>query len=182
MELLIHSQTVEVWEWICNFIPHFMIDVITYSCRRLDITQSNDDQDTWRRVWRHSTPISSYSPNKIWRPISVGCEFQWYENKKWSVSQKGVWKCHINYPCFTLSPMCNLISIKLWDLIWHEAPFCLDDIVVNQITENAWIMFYIICSRAGPGGNIILWTSQLNNCTVEWLNTHRFLQPLIFFP
>ena len=25
--------TVEVWEWICNFIPHFIIAVITYPCR-----------------------------------------------------------------------------------------------------------------------------------------------------
>ena len=22
--------TIEVWEWISNFIPHFIIDVITY--------------------------------------------------------------------------------------------------------------------------------------------------------
>ena len=34
-ELLIHSQTstvatVEVWEWISNFIPHFMMNVITH--------------------------------------------------------------------------------------------------------------------------------------------------------
>ena len=35
MKLLIHSQTstvVEVWEWIRNFIPHFIGDVITYPC------------------------------------------------------------------------------------------------------------------------------------------------------
>ena len=25
--------TVEVWEWISNFIPHFIRDVITYPCR-----------------------------------------------------------------------------------------------------------------------------------------------------
>ena len=24
--------SVEVWEWIKNFIPHFIIDVITYPC------------------------------------------------------------------------------------------------------------------------------------------------------
>ena len=27
-----NGATVEVWEWIGNFIPHFMIDVITYPC------------------------------------------------------------------------------------------------------------------------------------------------------
>ena len=25
-----NSSTVEVWEWMNNFIPHFMMDVITY--------------------------------------------------------------------------------------------------------------------------------------------------------
>ena len=27
-----HSAAVEVWEWICNFIPHFTGHVITYPC------------------------------------------------------------------------------------------------------------------------------------------------------
>ena len=27
-----NSVTVEVWEWISNFIPHFIMDVITYEC------------------------------------------------------------------------------------------------------------------------------------------------------
>ena len=33
MKLLIHSYTAmagNVWEWISNFIPHFIMDVITY--------------------------------------------------------------------------------------------------------------------------------------------------------
>ena len=25
--------TFEVWEWINNFIPHFIMDVIIYACR-----------------------------------------------------------------------------------------------------------------------------------------------------
>ena len=38
MKLLFHSQTsnggtIEVWEWISNFIPHFTKHVITYPCR-----------------------------------------------------------------------------------------------------------------------------------------------------
>ena len=28
----INDYTVEVWEWINIFIPHFMIDIITYPC------------------------------------------------------------------------------------------------------------------------------------------------------
>ena len=28
----INCATVEVWEWICNFISHFIRDVITYPC------------------------------------------------------------------------------------------------------------------------------------------------------
>ena len=28
----IDGCTVDVWEWIINFIPHFIMDVITYQC------------------------------------------------------------------------------------------------------------------------------------------------------
>ena len=28
--LKFNGETVEVWEWISNFIPHFIMDVITY--------------------------------------------------------------------------------------------------------------------------------------------------------
>ena len=27
-----NGEPVEVWEWIGNFIPHFIMNVITYSC------------------------------------------------------------------------------------------------------------------------------------------------------
>ena len=27
-----NGATVEVWEWISKFIPHFIMDVITYPC------------------------------------------------------------------------------------------------------------------------------------------------------
>ena len=27
-----NGSTIEVWEWISNFIPHFTMDVITYPC------------------------------------------------------------------------------------------------------------------------------------------------------
>ena len=27
-----NSATVEIWEWICNFISHFIMDVIIYPC------------------------------------------------------------------------------------------------------------------------------------------------------
>ena len=29
----IKTCTVEVWEWISDFIPHLIMDVITYPCR-----------------------------------------------------------------------------------------------------------------------------------------------------
>ena len=32
-----NSYTNEVWEWICNFIPHFTGHVITYSCWDTDL-------------------------------------------------------------------------------------------------------------------------------------------------
>ena len=31
--LNLNDATVEVWEWKCNFIPHFSGVVITYPCR-----------------------------------------------------------------------------------------------------------------------------------------------------
>ena len=30
-----NGYTVEVCDWICNFIPHIIMDVITYQCRGL---------------------------------------------------------------------------------------------------------------------------------------------------
>ena len=43
MKLRIHSPNlkcciVEVWEWISKFIPHFVMDVITYSCQDLKLS------------------------------------------------------------------------------------------------------------------------------------------------
>ena len=37
MKLSIHSQTSMVKPWISNFISHFLMDVITYSCRTSQI-------------------------------------------------------------------------------------------------------------------------------------------------
>ena len=28
----LHNCIIEVWEWLSNFIPHFIMDVITYLC------------------------------------------------------------------------------------------------------------------------------------------------------
>ena len=28
-----NGATVEVWEWISNFVPHIIMDVITYPCK-----------------------------------------------------------------------------------------------------------------------------------------------------
>ena len=41
-----NSATVEVWEWMSNFISHFIIDVITYPClgQQKVIWNINDDK------------------------------------------------------------------------------------------------------------------------------------------
>ena len=33
-----NAATVEVWEWICNFITHFIMNVIAYPCWDLNKT------------------------------------------------------------------------------------------------------------------------------------------------
>ena len=30
--LFLFCCTLEIWEWICNFIPHFIVDIIAYPC------------------------------------------------------------------------------------------------------------------------------------------------------
>ena len=38
--MLVKCTAVEVWEWISNFIPHIIKDVITYPCQLLDVSKS----------------------------------------------------------------------------------------------------------------------------------------------
>ena len=33
-------NSMEVWEWICDFNPHFIMDVINYLCLRLIMMKS----------------------------------------------------------------------------------------------------------------------------------------------
>ena len=44
----LNVATVEVWEWISNFIPHYIRDAITYSYNVLNgnPNQGNDDLST----------------------------------------------------------------------------------------------------------------------------------------
>ena len=72
MKLLIHSQTsmvtVEVWEWISNFILHFIMDVITYPCYSMLVKEAlgghywdkyvcalYSSQNHWLIIWRRAT-------------------------------------------------------------------------------------------------------------------------------
>ena len=48
--------TVEVWEWISNFIPYFMMDVITYPCWDLSKTMSVKGAPEFHNVvWSKAT-------------------------------------------------------------------------------------------------------------------------------
>ena len=49
-----NGYTVEVWEWINNFIPHFMMDVITYPCWNLKLNHVS------KRGLRNVGKISQY--------------------------------------------------------------------------------------------------------------------------
>ena len=56
-----NGGTVEVWEWICNFIPHFIVYVITYplwdyiKMERSSVRQQphRDSLEDWETWWRH---------------------------------------------------------------------------------------------------------------------------------
>ena len=42
-------NTVDVWEWITNFITHILMDVITYPCRYRPFLLPGMEQNLWRR-------------------------------------------------------------------------------------------------------------------------------------
>ena len=44
-----NSATVEVWEWIRNFTPQFLMDVLIYPCR--DSFQVNKRSPIWQNGW-----------------------------------------------------------------------------------------------------------------------------------
>ena len=67
MKLLIHSQTstVDVWEWISNFIPHFIIDVNVNLIKITNIHQTRFyRQCSWITVerlhWQPQTTLFKY--------------------------------------------------------------------------------------------------------------------------
>ena len=70
MKLLIHSQNfngciVEVWKWISNFTPHFIMDVVNYPC--WDCSRAQYDplggNVTWTPFYWHRLTLIPAWPN-----------------------------------------------------------------------------------------------------------------------
>ena len=54
MKLLIHFpnfNTVEVWEWISNFIPHFIMDVITLGLKLIQVSKRGPRSHKKETLW-----------------------------------------------------------------------------------------------------------------------------------
>ena len=72
VKLLIHSQTstaaaVEVWEWISNFIPYFMMDVLTYPGWDADpVSLDRIISSMISLQWRHNgrDGVSNHQPHE----------------------------------------------------------------------------------------------------------------------
>ena len=47
-----NGTTVEVWEWISNFIPHFIMDIIAYPCWDLKLNHVSK-MASWSQETRH---------------------------------------------------------------------------------------------------------------------------------
>ena len=55
-----NSCTVDVWKWISNFIPHFMMDVITYLvmfCQKVVLVSVNEEVNEWLSGVAHSATV-----------------------------------------------------------------------------------------------------------------------------
>ena len=60
--------TVEVWEWINNFIPHFIMDVITYPCW-VTVKTTLGMSFRWSRIW----PLFKYWPQDHLDGLETDC-------------------------------------------------------------------------------------------------------------
>ena len=57
-----NGGTVEVWDWMCNFIPRFIMEVITYSWAKLIHVSKRDPWGKFhRQCWRQQ------SQNDLWK-------------------------------------------------------------------------------------------------------------------
>ena len=101
-----NGATVEVWEWISNFIPHFTMDVVTYPYWDLKLNHvSKGDpsltaphpflrcyrenrKELWRPATRHSSPSCVTLKYMIFCLISNRTNLKWkihQKNEEWSV-------------------------------------------------------------------------------------------------
>ena len=65
-----NGTTMEVWEWIINFISHFTMDVITYPCWEFKLVYHGE-----REPWDFK--IGSLEPNPP-NPVFRNCLFPWW--------------------------------------------------------------------------------------------------------
>ena len=101
-----NSCTVEVWEWISNFTPHFMMDVITYPCCQWILLT----KDLWCRALMFSllTVWTTYLKSLFWDIITLMWHCCNALNLKswWFIPETKL----VTWPCYMMH--------KRW-LIWH---------------------------------------------------------------
>ena len=139
MKLHIHSQTsmVEVWEWICNFIPYSIMNIITYHhwhmylrtlplnhqrgelieaewCKyalldKIIIGSDNGLSPIWCQatVWLNADSLLIKPLGKILSEISMKIQYFSCKTKKF---QNVIWKSWIF--CFSILSIC--ITISVW--------------------------------------------------------------------
>ena len=77
-----NGATVEVWEWISNFIPHFMMNVITYPCydfSRLIYVNKRFPRCSWWSLapWiLAATSLQQRQSGQLHAPCSEPCRLQ----------------------------------------------------------------------------------------------------------
>ena len=91
--------TVEVWEWISNFIPYFMMDVITYPCWDLSKTMSVKGTPKFHNVvWSKATYSKSLRGIET-KKKPFGASLQWRHNGRVSASNHRRLDCSFNHLC-----------------------------------------------------------------------------------
>ena len=137
MKLLIHSQTsmaapLKFWEWISNFMPHFIADVITYPCHDQRGPRGMRGQNDMELKWDAATLLAVRDKELV---------FTW-QVESWGLWQK--WPYHLKYheilPCWHCTNH-NIIGVTNY---WF-------DLMINNLSK-----FYPLLDKRS---DIIVYTS-----------------------
>ena len=99
---MVRDGTVEVWEWICNVTPHFIMDVITYP--------ESLETPSWVKSWP-------------WSPICLSCKLFHSTETKFGLrrgqNQKearvSVLTMKIPHYLMNINLLDNLTNVHIWN-------------------------------------------------------------------